>query len=47
MRKGVGMIWPNEAVIRIGLGLEVGVESEGGGFEMLIFVACGRNPSGI
>jgi hypothetical protein len=41
------MIWPNEAVIRIGLGLEVGVESEGGGFGGLLFDVCGRNLSGI
>lgn len=40
------MIWPNEAVIRIGLGVGVG-DGEGGGFDGLLFDACGRNPSGI
>lgn len=38
------MICPNEAVIRIGLGGDGGV---GGGFDGLLFDACGRNPSGI
>lgn len=40
------MIWPNEAVIRIGLGLEVGVGGRGG-FGGLLFDVCGRNLSGI
>jgi hypothetical protein len=36
------MIWPNEAVIKIGLG------GDGrGGFDGLLFDACGRNLSGI
>jgi hypothetical protein len=40
------MIWPNEAVIRIGL-WDGGGDGEGGGFDGLLFGAGGRNPSGI
>jgi hypothetical protein len=40
------MIWPNEAVIRIGLRLGFGVGGRGG-FDGLLFGAGGRKSSGI